>query len=781
MRQRSIPTRIFFYSDECKIDDTSERRLFDFILKPDWSPEIMFNSMVTGHLTMYRTSLVREIGGFRDQYNFAQDYDLALRMAELSRKVVHVERILYLWRAISGSAASGGKSFARMTNIAALDDALKRRNILGISKAEPHANRVYVTIPDSGSRVSIIIPSDSTKNLRHVLGEIRSVTDFNNYELRVVCNSDVAAELETEYSDWTAVKFVRYDKAYNFSDKCNAGAFAAEGDILVFYNDDVFPLERDWIERLIEYLWVPGVGGTSPQLLYADGTIQYAGMISGTPGMAGTAYHGLPRGNVDPFLSMNRFVRNVSILSGACCAVRRDVFREIGGFDAVNTPDGHSDLDLSFKIQSYGLRCVYTPYSVLTHIGNHSWNTRNQKYKADVFCLKRWGRYVSRDRFFTGTMLRTLYRDFNFDYRIYAEHVDPETIYDGPDVLFLSHELTNTGAPYMLLEAAKAVKASGGFPVVVAPSDGPMRSLFEREGIVVIIDASLGAGHVLFEQFARNFDLAVVNTYVLRASVERLTALPNLPTIWWLHEAESLAEKLADFPLETWKRATTVCVSSYARSFVPEEVPCHVLLNGVPDHASYITAPVRSFEESLTFLLLGTIEGRKGQDIFVQAVARLSEEIPADCRFIIAGKLWPENAGYWDQIEPLISLYREISYMGDVSHIEALTAIAGCDVLVSCSRDDAFSLVAVEAAQFGKPCILSDHVGVREVLDGDCSFLFPSGDVEELKEQIILAYKDRIRLRQMGLTARQMYESRLTDRHFARNFMALVNAHILHE
>ena len=78
------------------------------MLKPDWSPEIMLNCMLTGHLTVYRTALVREIGGFRSAYDFSQDYDLALRMAEVSRSIIHVERILYLWRAISGSAASGG-------------------------------------------------------------------------------------------------------------------------------------------------------------------------------------------------------------------------------------------------------------------------------------------------------------------------------------------------------------------------------------------------------------------------------------------------------------------------------------------------------------------------------------------------------------------------------------------------------------------------------------------------------------------------------------------------
>jgi GT2 family glycosyltransferase len=766
----------FLYSDECKIDDTPARELFHFVLKPDWSPEIMLNFMITGHLTVYRTDLVRQIGGFRTAYDFSQDYDLALRMAEVSRKVLHVERILYLWRAISGSAAAGGKDFARETNVAALADALARRGIPGIAEIEPHANRVRITIPDVGSRVSIVIPSDSAKNLRLALDAIRKGTDYENYELRVVCNSKVATELEGEYRDWPAANFVRYDKPYNFSDKCNEGARAADGDIVIFYNDDVFPLERDWIERLIEYLWVPGVGATSPQLLYPDDTIQYAGMISGTPGMAGTAYHKRPRDSVDAFLSMNRLVRNISILSGACCAMRKELFFKVGGFDPLNTPDGHSDLDLSYKILSEGLRCVYTPYSVLRHIGNHSWNAKGRKYKADIFCLKRWGSYVSKDPYFTNSMKQVLYGDFTFDYRIFAGHIDPRRTYSGPDVLFVSHELSHTGAPHMLLEAAKAVRDAGGFPVVVAPADGPLRGVLEREEIVVIIDQSIMDNHFLFERFARNFDLAIVNTVALRQVVEQLATIPVLRTLWWLHESEALSSQLDGMPSHVWSRVSTVCVSSYAKSFLPKHILGYILHNGLPDHAPLVGTVGSS--DKLTFLMVGTIEPRKGQDLFVNAILGLPSEIRADCRFIIAGKLWSYFQEFWEEISPLVSSTTEISYVGDLPYDEVLKLIAGCDALVCCSRDDAFGLVVVEAAQMEKPSIVSNHVGAREVLGEGCSFVFPSGDVEALRACLLTAYNDRDLLRDMGRASRRAYEEHLTRERFDRNFIALVEAEI---
>ncbi|RYH64897.1 MAG: glycosyltransferase, partial [Alcaligenaceae bacterium] len=296
----------FIYTDECKIDDTPARTLFNFIFKPKWAPEILFNGMLTGHLTIYKTETVKRVGGFRPEYDFSQDYDLALRVSEVAKSIVHIERVLYLWRAIEGSAAGGGKTFARESNVAALSDYLKRNEIDAVAHALPYANYVEVSVPKD-IKVSIIVPSDSYENLRLAIQSLIAKTSFLNYEIVAVCNSPLATRLSAELAA-DRVVFSPYDKPYNFSDKCNQGANEASGDIVVFYNDDVFPIEINWLEKLVEYLFIPGVEGVSPKLLYEDETIQYAGMISGTPGLCGTAYNGVPRDANDPFLSMHKYV-----------------------------------------------------------------------------------------------------------------------------------------------------------------------------------------------------------------------------------------------------------------------------------------------------------------------------------------------------------------------------------------------------------------------------------------------------------------------------------------
>ncbi|CCG06615.1 Putative glycosyl transferase (Glycosyl transferase family 2), partial [Pararhodospirillum photometricum DSM 122] len=100
------------YSDEDKM--SVEGRLFDATFKPDWSPEFLTSTMYIGHLTAYRTAIVRKIGGFRSDFDGTQDYDLALRVAQVTNRFIHIPKILYHWVAIPGSTADvlSAKSYA---------------------------------------------------------------------------------------------------------------------------------------------------------------------------------------------------------------------------------------------------------------------------------------------------------------------------------------------------------------------------------------------------------------------------------------------------------------------------------------------------------------------------------------------------------------------------------------------------------------------------------------------------------------------------------------------
>jgi glycosyltransferase involved in cell wall biosynthesis len=456
--------------------------------------------------------------------------------------------------------------------------------------------------------------------------------------------------------------------------------------------------------------------------------------------------------------------------------LRKDVFQKVGAFDAMHTPDGHSDMDLSYKLIEAGYRCVYTPYALLRHIGNHSWGAKPDKYKADIYVLKRWGMLLSKDPYFTDSMKRVLYHDFRFEYRIYAEHLDPKENYTGPDVLFVSHELTLSGAPRMLFYAASVVRRNGGFPVVVAPADGPMRGELIKAGIAVIIDASIYHNHFLFERFARNFDLAVVNTVALADVVRQLSAIPILKTLWWLHEAQSLSLHLKHLPGVKWERVYTLCVSDYARSFVPPGISAGVLRNGIPDQP--IAAAPSALATPMTFVLAGTIEPRKGQDIFVEAVAMLPPAVRRQCRFLLTGKLWNKHRSFWDSLQAKITSLPEIEYLGLIDHQSLLCLIAAADMVVCCSRDDPAPLVVTEAAMLSKPVTLSSRVGLLDVLDGASCLVFEPENAASLAERLRTAYEKRGDLPRMGMAARRSFEQELTLETFGRRFMTLISTQI---
>ena len=101
------PAIDLLYTDECKIDE--DNIVHELMPKPDWSPLLLTAFMYTGHFSVYRTSIVRQLGGLRSQYDFSQDYDLALRVADLNPRVAHIRGYHYGWTVVRGSASVGGK------------------------------------------------------------------------------------------------------------------------------------------------------------------------------------------------------------------------------------------------------------------------------------------------------------------------------------------------------------------------------------------------------------------------------------------------------------------------------------------------------------------------------------------------------------------------------------------------------------------------------------------------------------------------------------------------
>ncbi len=99
------PGTAILYTDEDKLDEQGER--FEPYFKPDWNPALASSQNFVSHLGVYRTDLMRSVGGFREGFEGAQDWDLLLRCAERVEpaRIHHVPQVLYHWRSVAGSTA----------------------------------------------------------------------------------------------------------------------------------------------------------------------------------------------------------------------------------------------------------------------------------------------------------------------------------------------------------------------------------------------------------------------------------------------------------------------------------------------------------------------------------------------------------------------------------------------------------------------------------------------------------------------------------------------------
>lgn len=401
----------YAYSDQGKM--TADGVTHRPYRKPDWSPERFRHHMYTTHFSMLRRSLVVEVGGFRPGYDGSQDHDLILRVTERARSVVHVPEVLYYWREVPGSAAADpeAKPYAWDAGVRAVQDQLDRLGIEATAaKGEKPGHYVVDRKPDLETSVSIIIPTMGSgaviwgRRRTLVIEAVRSIlahSEHPNLEFVVVYDSPTPKSVLRALREVAGdrLRLVEFTEEFNFSNKCNVGAIHATGDVLLFLNDDVEAETEGIIEHLIAPLREPDVGGTGPRLLFEDSTIQHAGVIYGS----GTITHHYFRAQRNAVgrhaeLQMNR---EVSALTGACLAVRKEVFWEVGGFNAA-LPGNYNDVDFCLKIRQAGYRLLWLHEPTLYHFESISRESKILPFET-LTVARRWGhheqtpeRYINR-------------------------------------------------------------------------------------------------------------------------------------------------------------------------------------------------------------------------------------------------------------------------------------------------------------------------------------------------------------------------------------------------
>ncbi len=776
------PEADIFYSDEDRCD--VEGRRHSPFFKTEWNPELLLSSMYIGHITAYRRSLVDQVGNFRKEFDFSQDYDFALRATEQARGIEHIPHVLYHWREHPASGSAGGKPDARKTNLAALAEAMKRRNLPADIIEYPTANRARL-IPPQWPRVSIVIPTDSPSRAQSCVEELPRQTQYPDLEIVIVTNSGLAGQLEKIAPANPVFRFLRYDQPFNFSDKCNVGARAASGSRLIFFNDDVESEQLDWIQNMIEPLENPAIGAVAPKMLYESGKIQHAGLVTGVRGLVGTACH---QWDADSTAHTNfaQSMRDVSALSGACLAMRRDDFFAAGEWDTENAPIAHSDMDLSFKIRAGGLRCVYTPFVTMRHRGHASIGTQEPpalpppREKANVFLLKRWPEYTCHDPYFPDNVRDWLYADSPTPIRMWAR--EPWSGQSKGDLLFVSHDLSLSGAPLILLQLAKSCNAEGYFVTVMSPVDGPVRRKFVEAGIPLLVDPLIITGHPSFTQFAREFDCVLAST-IFGAPVIQAAKAAGIPHLWWIHEGRVAEHYLGedDKMRRTLARADLIVTPDTKSALVYQPFSdrrIRVVNYGITDPNDEVLPEKGPREDELVrFLLLGTIEYRKGQEVLLRALRQLPVDVLEKAHFQIVGRA--HDLELTDTIKASAREIPALTYEESLPHEIALARIRDADVMISASRDETGPLILMEALALETP-ILSTTVGcvAENLADEEGAIFFPSDNDRLLAAAITRLVREPELRERLRAAARPAYEKHFAFARFGREFCGLIDQSI---
>lgn len=304
----------FVYTDEDKVSQDGTH-FFEPHLKSDFAIDTLRSGNYICHITATSRALFTRVGGLRPGFDGSQDHDLALRLAEVATKIVHIPRILYHWRMLDASFSHQKAAICADAAARAVDDHMKR---LGLNaSATVHELRVQMHWQTSPARIVCFLWGD---------GAAPSLP----------CPVH-------RFSDWRQV---------------NELVRQTDCDVLLFLHTQLHPLEKHWLSSLLAYAQRPDVACVGSALLDAEDVFRHAGYAVNVPGGAVSHQFGQWRYG-HPYMLTDRLVRNVTGVSSALMMLRRDVFLSVGGF---------SDYESDLRGADLGLKCLQAGYlNIYTH------------------------------------------------------------------------------------------------------------------------------------------------------------------------------------------------------------------------------------------------------------------------------------------------------------------------------------------------------------------------------------------------------------------------------
>ena len=356
--------------------------------KPGFSPELYLEYDYIKNSVLLNKKRLCEINCFDKDLKNNFIRDAIIKLYDSNYKIIKEDIIGFKLDALKKDVADEDKLF--------IEKILNRKSINVTYESK---KLKYGT---NNKKASIIIPfKDQIEVTETCVTSILNKTSYSNYEILLIDNNsseDKTYSFIEKIKNNEKIKVISYNHPFNYSKINNFASTKANGDILIFLNNDTEILSPEWLDYLIGDSIQPNIGGVGAKLYYPDLTIQHAGVIIGLNGLAGHLFSGEKEENIPNLYKKYR--RNCSAVTGACLAIERNKFNKIGGFDELFEVTG-SDVEICLRLMKYGYRNVFNPHVKLIH---HEKKTRSKIKVKDIdikLSLKSYGPYLKKgDPFF---------------------------------------------------------------------------------------------------------------------------------------------------------------------------------------------------------------------------------------------------------------------------------------------------------------------------------------------------------------------------------------------
>ena len=374
------------YTDEDRIAGDCARSAV--LLKSGWSPDLLLSGDVLGQLVLFQRQVLLAAGGLTAAAGDFALLDAALRVTHDASpdQVAHQPGILFhRGRAQSGrpepfptSRASNG-----IPQLDAVVDRFLATHRPGLQRgARTEGSRVWPSVtaqlPAAAPLVSVIIPTrDRASLLERCVSGLLDATDYPAIEVLIVDNGSTEADALALLGRLAADRRVRvlHDASpFNWSALTNLAAEQATGEVLLLLNNDISVVHPGWLRSMVGHAMRPGTGVVGARLLFPDGRLQHGGVLLGPHGAAVHALTGAA-GDDPGYLAQVMVLRDLSAVTGACLAIRRALFHELGGLEQDHLRVAWSDIDLCLRAREAGHRVLWDPEATLVH---HEMATRGQ-------------------------------------------------------------------------------------------------------------------------------------------------------------------------------------------------------------------------------------------------------------------------------------------------------------------------------------------------------------------------------------------------------------------